>query len=323
MIEKQAKKSASCVILWDELTQAQWEERFAALRRSSLLQSLPYGRAAARINHQTVHHGLITIEGREAGLVQVLEAGILGGALQGVVLDRGPHWFKGYGSRRDFEVFMQGFSARYPKRFGRRVRIIPDMPGGADITGTMRGYGYALKGAPCYETIWLDLRPEHDALRARLKPSWRNKLRRGEKAGLAVAISDTGAYYDWLLTCYARDKKERGYDGPSVKMLVALAREFLVGKKMLTACALLDGAPIAAIVVFIHGSSATYQTGYTTEEGRRKCAHHLLLWRVMQDLKERSVYDFDLGGLTGEASGLTAFKKALGGELVRSAGLYC
>lgn len=262
------------------------------------------------------------IDGQEAGLVQILEAGILRGAVQGVIVDRAPLWFDGFGSEQDFERFMEIFSAQYPKRFGRRIRLIPEVSASKDVLNCLEKHHFYSKSEN-YKTAWLDLTLSEADLRKNLQSNWRNKLNRAEKSGLKVVISDEGAYFNWLSQSYAIDKANRGYAGPSVGVLNALASDFLVGKKVLCATALLEGEPIAAIVIFIHGKSATYQVGYTSDMGREKCAHHLLLWRVCTALKERAVYEFDLGGVNEEQSqGVFSFKKSMGAQIVETCGLY-
>lgn len=322
MIKKPLKTAQQCEIFWNTPSCMFWEEDFSRISRSNLLQYSQYGNAAARLNYQKIHRGTIMLGGREAGLLQVLEAGILRGAIQGVILDRGPLWFDGFGTDADFTAFLQAFRAQYPKRFGRKIRFIPEMPPSPAVKQTLLQCGFQASGED-YQTAWLDLRQSKDMLRAQLAKNWRGSLSRAQKSNLEIVISDQGAHYDWLLRHYALDKQARGYNGVSVKLLNALAREFLVGKNMLTASALLEGVPIAAIVVFIHGSSATYQVGYTSETGREKCAHHLLLWEICTALQERAVYDFDLGGVNeGQANGLHAFKKAMGAQIVTTCGLY-
>lgn len=322
MMKKTRKTMLPCGIVWNSCDAARWNQLLQNVTRSNLLQSAEYGNVMARLNHQRVHRGVIMIGGQEAGLVQILEAGLLRGAVQGVIVDRAPLWFNGFGSAQDFENFMDAFGTEYPKRFGRRVRFIPEMPALETVENCLEKHHFHSK-SDTYQTAWLDLSLCEEDLRKNLQSGWRKSLVLAEKSGLEIVISDKAQYFDWILENYARDKAQRGYAGVSAGILNALACEFLVGKKMLCATALLEGAPIAAIVIFIHGKSATYQVGYTSDTGRQKCAHHLLLWRVCTALKERAIYEFDLGGVNEEQSqGVFSFKKAMGAQIVETCGLY-
>lgn len=317
------KNSAVCEIRWDELSECAYHAHYAKISRANLLQSLDYVRVMARLNHQTVHRGLITIDGVEAGVFQTLEAGILKNTIHGVILDGGPLWFDGYGSQSDYSAFIEMFTRRYPKRFGRRIRVLPNTPHNGFVKDCMQGYGFKATEARSYQTLWVDTRPDMERLRVNLNGKWRGHLRKAEKTGLEVIWSDEGKYFSWLMKNYMQDRKIKGYDGASPKTMIALAEEFSRGKNMLIGTALLDGHPIASILMFIHGQAATYQIGYSSDKGRECAAHHLLLWRALGQLKERRVHDFDLGGVNDEsAKGVKTFKEGLGGDLVETAGVY-
>ena len=322
MMSQKAIKNASarCEIIWDALSIFELKTLFKRIKRSNILQSPSYARAIARLNHQRIRCGVIRIKGEDAGLVTILEAGIFKNAVHGIWLDRGPLWFNGYGSMSDFESFLDAFEAEFPKRFGRRVRFIPEIENSAAARTVMEDRGYKSAGNS-YQTIWLDLRPSEEDLRAGLDKKWRNILSKGEKNNLEIVWD--GKHFSWLVQQYSADKALRGYDGPSLKTLKALALEFSRGQNMMIGTALLEGKPIAAILLLIHGASATYQIGYTSDLGREKCAHHVLLWNAVTALKERKIDDFDLGGVNEEqAKGVLQFKKGMGGELVETAGLF-
>jgi lipid II:glycine glycyltransferase (peptidoglycan interpeptide bridge formation enzyme) len=80
---------------------------------------------------------------------------------------------------------------------------------------------------------------------------------------------------------------------------------------------------IAAMMFLIHGEAAIYHVGWTTEKGRDLHAHNLLLWKAMEELKERGIRRLDLGGVnTIRSSGIARFKMSTGGEVVTLAGTY-
>lgn len=324
MTQNVLKYKTHCKIKWDGLSECAFHKHFAAIEQANLLQSLDYVRVMARLNHQRIRRGLIVINGQDAGIFQILEAGILKNSVHGVILDRGPLWLDGFGSADDFEAFMRVFSEEFPKRFGRRVRIMPEIENSPEVRQSLESRGFKNMSPQGYQTIWVDLRSDLDVIRANLKGRWRGSLRKAEKTGIEVHWSDEGKYFSWLMSQYMRDKTQRKYDGVSQKTMIALAGEFSRGKNMLIGTALLDGAPIASILLLNHGASATYQIGYSSEKGRNCCAHHLLLWRAVGVLQERQIYDFDLGGVKNEsAQGVKTFKEGLGGKLFETPGLYC
>ncbi|MGH1375165.1 MAG: lipid II:glycine glycyltransferase FemX [Alphaproteobacteria bacterium] len=323
MKQKSVKNQSRCTIEWSTAPQSQWLAGIERVKNANLLQSFDYGVTLARLNNQRLRYGVISIEGTSVGLVQILEIGILKNTIHAVILDRGPIWFEGHGSLDDFKQFLECLSREFPKRIGRRIRFIPEVESTQSVKTLLQEYGYKPASQKGYQTIWLDLRSSLEELRTNLKSKWRNMLRKAEKQGLEVVWSDEGKNFSWLMTNYERDKRDKGYDGASLKTLVAMAGQFSRGKNMLIGTALLDNEPIAAIMLLNHGKASTYQIGYTSETGRQKCAHHLLLWSALQELKERGINDFDLGGVNGEsAKGVKTFKEGMGGRLYETPGLY-
>ncbi|MCB1555747.1 MAG: GNAT family N-acetyltransferase [Alphaproteobacteria bacterium] len=310
-----------CCIKWNSLSLPAWQERFARIRRTNLLQSYDYARAICPLNRQKARWGLITINGEEAGLVQVLEASLCGTLLHAVMLDRGPLWFDGFGAPDHVESFFNTFHKEFPRRFGRKRRVIPEVreaTGGPDL---LTDLGYIRHPAPGYQTVWLDLTSDLETLRKNLKSQWRNKLNKAEKAGLEALWNSGSEDFSAVLRHYSQDRAIKGYDGPSVRLLQSLHKTF--GRNLWIGRAVLKGEMIAAIILICHGTGATYQVGWTSEKGKQVAAHNLLLWQAVGRLKEAGVKDFDLGGINDEsAQGVRDFKKGMGGTVVTLMGQY-
>ena len=84
-----------------------------------------------------------------------------------------------------------------------------------------------------------------------------------------------------------------------------------------------NGRPISGILVFKHGTTATYYVGWNSKEGRRLNANNLLLWSALRELKGRGVKWLDLGGVDGASMpGVSRYKIGLGGNLYTLAGSY-
>lgn len=316
----------SVCIHWNKERDERWQACLSKVQKMNLLQSEDYVHAMAKANQQRIQRCLITIEGQDAGLCTILEAGLFKNAFHGVILDRGPLWFPGYGSPANFKDFTAAFAQQYPNRFGRRRRFIPEIID-KDITRqSLQEVGFKHRNTHGYETIWLDIRPELEILRKNLNPKWRNKLNQSGRKSLELLWSDgntNSTAFKWLMAQYIRDRAQRKYDGPSFKTMKMLGESFSRGKNMLIACALLDKKPIAGILFFIHGASATYQIGYTSDVGRENRAHYALLWEALEALKKRGVQNLDLGGVNEEgAKGVKTFKKGMGGKVEKTMGLY-
>lgn len=299
----------TCTIHWNTLLPEDRNERFANIRRSSLLQSPAYGLAMQDYEGQVPRFGMILINDTEAGLVQVLEMKALGGWIHTVALDRGPLWFEGFGGEADWSAFLKTLRTEYPRRFGRVMRFIPE----ASTLPPTRDF--KRRGSAGYQTIWLDLRIGAESLRAELEKKWRNALAKAERSEAVTEWDDTGRDVPWLLKCYQLDKAHKNYDGASPELLRAMERQ---GARILTGRVGND----AGVLFILHGQSATYQIGWSGAAGRDMNAHNLLLWNALHQLKDRGIKDLDLGGINDDAQGLKGFKEGLGGETATLAGVF-
>lgn len=305
-----------CYISWKALSFTEWNERFSRVKRANLLQSYSYAHAMCKLNNQTARWGMIEIDGVEAGIVQILEAGLLKNAIHAIILDRGPLWFDGFGNENHIKSFFTTFNQQFPARFGRKRRIIPE----TDLDLTSLGLKKSNKG---YETLSIDLRKDLETLRANLKKNWRGALQKAEKSHITIEWDASGEHFPWLIQNYAVDRETKGYDGPSVKLIRALATTMLPRGEMLIGRAILNGQPIAGIMIICHGRGATYQLGFSNTAGRQHNAHHILLWHAIERLKNNGITDFDLGGTNDEtAKGIKKFKQGMGGKAIQLSGLY-
>ncbi len=313
----------TCTIIWNTLDLKQWNVRFAQVPRSNLLQSYEYAQSICKLNRQKARWGLIKIGGIEAGLVQILEASTFFGLMHAVILDRGPLWFENFGSEEHFETFCYEFNRQFPKRFGRKIRFIPEIEDSAKIQTILKKNNFKPINTEEYQTIWIDLTKSEEMLLKNLNPKWRNKLRKAQKNNLIIKWDNKGAHLPWLLNTYHIDKKEKKYTGPTPALLTTLAKYFLPKKNMIIGRALINDKPIAAILILCHGSSATYQIGWSSQKGRDTAAHHQLLWDAFCVLKNKDINDFDLGGVNDDsAKNVKKFKENMGGQLIRSPGIY-
>lgn len=308
-----------CVIEWDVLGLPEWEARFARIRRANLLQSYPYAQAACVFNHQKAHWGLIRIDGQETGLVQVFEAGFLGNLWHAVILDRGPLWLPGYGAPEHIIAFLTAFDQVFPRRFGRKRRIIPEIAQSQAMLVPFKAVAHVKP----YQTIWLDLAGDEDVLRAALEKKWRNALSKAERENLRVEWEQKpGAALDWLLLHHEAHRTMKNFRAASPKFIRLLANFFALRGAMLVGRAFIGDDAVAGVLFFLHGVAATYQVGWSGDIGRKVNAHQLLLWQGITRLKNEGVQDLDLGGINDVAEGVRTFKQGMGGETVTLSGLY-
>lgn len=307
---------------WNTLSTDAWEDRFARLPRSNILQSYTYARAYSPLEKQRPRWGLIRVNGAEAGLVQIFEAGILWNLFHALILDRGPLWFEGFGNAMHSKWFFEEFHRQFKPRFGRRRRILPEIEDGPAAQKLLEQTGLVRAGKG-YETVWLDLSPELETLRANLKSNWRNKLNKGESADINIAADQGVDVLSWTVGIYAGDKTARGYGGPSPAFLRGYLPLLAQSGNLVLLRAMKNGVPVAFTVLACHGRSATYLIGWSSDEGRALAAHQRLLWEGVKMVQQKGIKELDLGGINDDgAEGIKTFKEGMGGRTVRFVGLY-
>jgi len=314
----------------------------AQIPRVSLLQSYDYSIAARRFYGQKPRWGVIQINGENAGLVQMMESGLpvpftKRYLLHVMMVDNAPLWLPGFGSAIHVSVFFSALNDLYPARAGRWRRVLPNVEDSPVAVKFIEKAGFSRKDAPPHHTIWLDLRPDLEALRAGLLQKWRNILNKAEKSDLRVRCDDKGHDFAAFIMHYKADMVMKDYRGASPKLMALLGAQFLKRGNLLVLTAYkdirdtnnatdnqtLENDPIAGIIILCHGKSATYQAGWSGDEGRQYGAHNFLLWRAIEILKSKDITDFDLGGINENgAKNIKHFKSGLGGAEITYAGHY-
>lgn len=313
----------SITIDWNILTLPEWEERFAQTPYSNILQSYSYARAFCPHAGQKVRWGLIKIDGVEAGLLQLFEATFFFKAFHAVMIDRGPLWFSGYGNAMHIKRVFEELNRQFPKRFGRKRRILPEIEDGLSIQKMLTQLGLERLEREPYQTYWLDLQNPEEELREKLKSNWRNKLSKSEKSGLTVEWDVMGVHAPWMLGIYAADKSLRGYGGATPSFLKKYIPHLLEKGDFCLGRAMMGDKAVAFVLLLKHGQSATYFLGWSGELGRDHAAHHLLLWEGVKMLKQHGIKELDLGGVNDDsAEGIKHFKEGMGGRFVRYVGHY-
>lgn len=308
-------------IIWDETVRGEWQDLLARVPQSNLLNTWGYAHAVRLHQHLMTRFGVIEVDGKTRGIIEIQEVG-LGKLFRAVTFHRGPLWLDEPASPSEWKAFLNWYATNFRRRPGRIRRFLPELEDTPEARAWMKDAGFVRTGEG-YQTFWVDLRPEEDDLRMGLKGKWRNALAGAERSGLSVEEDYSGTHADWLLSRYQADKLERGYGGARPKFLNQLICDLAVDGEAMILRALHSDTPVAGILIFQHGVSATYQVGWSSDAGRKTRAHHLLLWHAMTTLKSRGIKWLDLGGIDPEgADGVTRFKAGLGGQSYTTVGLY-
>lgn len=161
----------------------------------------------------------------------------------------------------------------------------------------------------------LALRPSTHAMAAHLSPKWRNRLRHGQSQGLIIRRRPLPAdARHWLFRAEAAQARHLWYQPVPAPMIAALAAAKPGAAQIFTAYH--RGTRVAAMLFLRHGTDATYQIGWSNEDGRRLSAGPALMWRAMVDLQSMGTDRLDLGAADRRAApGLAHFKRGTGAQM--------
>ena len=96
-----------------------------------------------------------------------------------------------------------------------------------------------------------------------------------------------------------------------------------LGDKVQLITGYLDDDPVTSCLILIFGKKAFYMVAATGQYGRKVSAAYAMFERLMQELIDRGISDFDFGGLdpvSEAATGVNHFKCGFGGKLVEHLG---
>ena len=301
-------------VIWNQTPREQWDAAHAA-HSAAMQQHWIYG-ASMRLPGMQIHRAEVRLDGKTVALAQFIcrrYAYLLGVAL----CTRGPIWLSEV-SATDKARIQRALKRSLPMSWPRIILFSPDLtdpkhPSMASLTRVLTGYS----------TVMLDLSQPLTSLRAGLHPYWRNRLSAGERSGLKLA--ELAHDSPELPRVLAEENRQR-----ERKRFYALPLGFIEhyleeggAESALILQASWQSRPVAAMLFLVHGSSATYQLGWTNPQGRALNAHNLILWGAIEQLQQRGIVKLDLGGVnTHDLPGISRFKINTGGEVITYAGGY-
>ncbi len=302
---------------WDTLTYPEWDAHHAAAA-APLQQDWAYG-ACMKTLGVGVLRACVEQDGTPIALAQFIVRRLTGGIAHMALCSLGPVWLQPLSGVDKAKVY-KALKQTLPLKNLRVVAFTPQEAPGPEL-GLSR-WRRVMTG---HSTVVLDLTPPLETLRAQLDGRWRYSLTRAEETDLTIHRVGTNAgQYRWLLDAEMQQREQRGLHGLPLQFfdLYVPSRQ-QPSRTILTVRADVGKDRVAGMMFLLHGQAATYQVGWTSDIGRDKHAHNLILWQALQELRERGVRVLDLGGVnTTRSAGIARFKIGTGGHVLTCAGTY-
>jgi hypothetical protein len=313
-------KHLALQMVWDNVSEEQWQAWLTQVGCSNLLQSWPYGETKG-IEGWHVKRAVFYANDEPIALVQVLQKRVAK-VLTVSRINRGPVFLRPPTLEEQRSVWANLAPLGNLWRI-RLLSVAPEIKLSGSSLIMMEVMNFRQFSQHAWESIWLDIGLELDTLRKRMNGKWRNMLTFSEKKGLQLEIGSDDQYFDWMMSRYEELMQEKGFTGAPIGFLRTMRTHLGNEDQLLVLRAMHEGEAVAGICLARHGAAATYLIGWNGTQGRNLKANQYLLWQAIVHLKQSGLRWFDLGGISEENNpGITAFKLGLNGERYGLVGEY-
>ena len=196
----------------------------------------------------------------------------------------------------------------------------PDLIEGKFAFDALSLFGFIRLSKPPWESTKISLQMEEEDLLRSFNGKWRNQMRKGLKLGVSVRnYEKNNENLNFLINTYIKFKSDRGFRGPSEKLIRSLFVQSGADWKFNFFVAygsdLYEESSVLGILVsIISGDTSIYFLGLANNQGRAMQANSVLLWHAILNAKMNNCLWFDVGGLGEETpKGIAEFKRGLNG----------
>jgi hypothetical protein len=191
-----------------------------------------------------------------------------------------------------------------------------------EITSALEAEG--LRPSDClryhrHQTIFVDLTRSLDEIRKAAKRTWRQNLRKAEKAGLEIRQGTSIELFDAVAGMYESVKERKSTIEPVVPVNVPEFRSIGLGlpenQKLVVTLCRLKGEPVAGVVFAPIGAAPEAVVAAASPRGRETRGGYLAWWETIRRARELGATSLDLGGVprADHAGSFEQFKRAMAG----------
>jgi len=281
---------------------AGWNCAVAASGQASLLQTWEFGAAKAAPPWRSVERLGLFDAGRQVGLAQIiithLPLGLPGGLAW---LNRGPLCCTPDGQTPDqpMAAMIEALADHYSRERGLYMRIAPPIETDGAVEPLRASPMYARTPNLGWASSRLDLTPDEEQLRARLRSNWRYSLRKMEKGGPTVRIGTDAAIFQQFIAAQRQFISRHNFASSLTPEFLEKLQSMLPDRDKMVALTAHNGdSLVGSILIAPYGPTCEYLAGNTV--GSREAGSgvgHLLLWNAVVEMKRRGYKVFDLGGM--------------------------
>jgi peptidoglycan pentaglycine glycine transferase (the first glycine) len=317
-----------------------WNDLISALPQPHFLQTSQWAQVKSRFGWHPLHQEWKHPDGspRAAALVLQRQVPIPGLAqrLRILYAPRGPllDW-QDSSLRRQVLTDLEALARRQGAIFIKidPALVLPNDPGSpypsAQVLTEMQAQGWlpSPEQVQFRSTVLIDISSSDDELLARMKQKTRYNIRLAERRGVQVRRGDK-ADFPLLYRMYAETAARDGFVIREQGYYTTVWSTFMDAGMAEPLLAVVEGEPVAALVLFHFAGAAWYFYGMSRPLHREKMPNYLLQFEAMRTARSLGCRTYDLWGapdVMDESDplwGVYRFKEGLGGSLVRTAGAW-
>jgi CelD/BcsL family acetyltransferase involved in cellulose biosynthesis len=317
-----------CVV---RLERAEWESCVAQFRDHSYRQTWAYGtklaaRRGADSEHVAVRCGSETIALAD---VRIKRLPVIGGGL--AYMSGGP-LVRGLDTPTEeldrLDLAMDALAREFVHRRGLTLRVVAPI-GPAEhnhaVAERLQAAGFTRsQHGDDYRTVLLDVARPLDEIRASFHKHWRRHLNGVLRNDLEMTFGTDLERFEVVDRMSEATRARKGYElDLDASFYADVQRGLSAPDQLVVGLVLKDGEPVAGNITSIHGDTAVYLIGASTEAGLGAKAGYLMHWRTIELIRERGLPWYDLGGIDPEGNpGVTSFKLRTNGSDVTAAGPF-
>ena len=297
---------------------AQWKALFSRVEQPHLPQAWAYGEAVqATIDFTTrrlldaggwrARRLVFERDGAPVAICQLRDKS-LAGLRWASLADRGPLFLD---SEPGDDLVRDVYGAlRKASHLRGLLILVPALPDSPHNVALLSELGFRPRPAEGFRSTRVDLTPDEEEMRKKLKSKWRNQLKSGERSGAVMTASTSPEDVEWMIERHVQNMKDKGFAEPTPAFVRALHNA--APDDLLVCRAVVDGESLAGMAAFMFGQAAEYYIGWVSEAGRRLNVNNVLFWQAALELRRRGCRTFDLGGM--RAGSTEGFKTGMGGS---------
>jgi lipid II:glycine glycyltransferase (peptidoglycan interpeptide bridge formation enzyme) len=296
-----------------------WYELLRCFNDASIYQTLAYG--LVRNGRTNLSHLVVKEHGEVVAIAQsrIVRAPVIGGGIAYVMW--GPLW-RSRSGQVDATVFRQVIRAlrnEYVVKRGLLLRLYPVLfeEEHSWLLPVLQEEGFSkAEGTNQARTILMDLSPALSELQKGLRPHWQRELKVAGKQKLDVSEGVGDELFDQFVGMYKEMVARKKFREPNdIHEFQEIQRRLPPEFKMkLMLCSSMEGL-CAGVICSAIGGTALYLFGATSLVGMKSRGSYLLQWKLIEQLKDVNVSQYDLNGINPDVNpGTYKFKSDLGGD---------